>query len=60
MDKLEYENIILEIYIESTSIKIQPHHWGGGRQISMEGVALEYFNNDNIIRYADPPYSFYS
>ena len=26
-----------------TCIEIQSQHWGGNRQLSMEGIAVEYF-----------------
>ena len=26
-------------------IEIQSQHWGGNRQLSMEGIAVEYFTN---------------
>ena len=28
-----------------TSIEIQIQHWGGNRQLSVEGIAVEYFAN---------------
>ena len=33
-------------YSETTSLQIKPQHWGVERQISMESVDLDYFNND--------------
>ena len=39
-----------EKYSDSTSLKIQSQHWRGEHQLSMEGVALDYLNNDNIVR----------
>ena len=30
---------------ESTGIEIQSQHWVGYRQLSMEGVSIEYFPN---------------
>ena len=38
-----------EKYIESTSLQIKPLHWVGEPQLSMEGVVLDYFNNDKKI-----------
>ena len=37
-------------YSESTSLKIQYQHWVGKRQLFMEIVTLDYFNNDKIVR----------
>ena len=28
---------------EATSIEIHIQHWGGNRQLSIEGIAVEYF-----------------
>ena len=35
---------------ESIYLKIQPQNRGSERQITMEGVDLYYFNNENIVR----------
>ena len=32
-----------EKFNETTGIKIQSQHWGGNRQLSMEGIAIDYF-----------------
>ena len=32
-----------EKFSKATSIEIQSQHWGGNRQLSMEGIAVEYF-----------------
>ena len=50
-----YRDIILgKHYAEkcnkSTSLQIKPQHWGDKRQLSMEGISLEYNNNYTIIR----------
>ena len=34
-----------ENLIEASSFKIQPHNWDGGRQVSMEGVAVNQYKN---------------
>ena len=39
-----------EKYSDSTYLKTQSTHWGGEHQLSIEGVALDYFNNDRIVR----------
>ena len=44
--------IVIKDYAEnkaSTSLKIKSQHWGGGNQLSMESVALDFFNNNNIV-----------
>ena len=38
----------------STSLKIKSQHWGGGNQLSMESVALDFFNNNNIVIEVNP------
>ena len=32
-----------EKFSEATGIEIQSQHWGGNIQLSMEGIAIEYF-----------------
>ena len=32
-----------EKFSETTSIEIQSQHWGGNRQLSMEGISVECF-----------------
>ena len=39
----------MEIYNDLNSIQIQPHHWEGEHKLSMEGAALDYFKNDNVL-----------
>ena len=34
-----------EKFSETTGIYLQIQHWDGNRQISMEGIAVEYFTN---------------
>ena len=38
--KLKY---IIKKNIKTTGIEIQGQHWGGNRQLSMEGIAIECF-----------------
>ena len=45
--KLKKDNY--EIFSETTGIEIQRQHWGGNRQLSMEGIAVDYDPN-----YVDP------
>ena len=40
----------VEKYRESIYLKIQPQNRGSERQITMEGVDIYYFNNENIVR----------
>ena len=49
-----------ENYSESTSLQIQSQHWGGKLQLYMEVVALNYFNNYNIVREFNPSSVFHS
>ena len=37
---------------------MKPQHWGGERQLFTEGIALDYLNNDNIVRKVNPPSEF--
>ena len=37
-------------YSESKYLQIQSQHWGGERQLSMEVIDLEYFNNYDMVR----------
>ena len=53
METLEYKNIIQKIYSRSKSLLIQSQHWVSESQLSMEGVALDYFNNYYMVRGAD-------
>ena len=39
---------------ESTSLQVKSQHWGVHCQISTEGVALDYFNNDKIVIKVNP------
>ena len=39
----KFKNNYAEKISESTDIGIQSQHWGGNRQISMEGIAVKYF-----------------
>ena len=32
-----------EKFSKATGIEIQSQHWGGNRQLSIEGIAVEYF-----------------
>ena len=41
-------------------INNKPPHLGGGCQILMEGVALDYINNYNIVRQVNPLFELYS
>ena len=34
-----------EKFSKSTSIEIQSQHWGGNRKLSMEDIAVEYFQS---------------
>ena len=34
-----------EKFSKTTSIEIQGQHWDGNRQLSMDGIAVEYFTN---------------
>ena len=48
--KVDKENMKLKKYYaenfrEITGIEIQSQHWGGNMQLSMEGIAVEYFPN---------------
>ena len=48
LDNASKNNLKLRIdYAEkiskATSIEIQSQHWGGNRQLSMEGISVEYF-----------------
>ena len=40
---------MLKIYSKSIFIETQSKNWGGGSQLSMEGVDLDYSKNDNFI-----------
>ena len=45
-----------EKFSESTSLEIQSPHWGGNRQLSMEGIDVEYFPTSvyidkNVVKY---------
>ena len=33
-------------FSKKTGIEIQSQRWGGNRQLSMEGIAVEYFSNE--------------
>ena len=37
-----------------TGIETQSQHWGGNRQLSMEGITLEYFPNTKNIKNNEP------
>ena len=32
-------------FSKKTGIEIQSQHWGGNRQLSMEGISVKYFPN---------------
>ena len=34
-----------EKFSKTTGIEIKSQHWGGNRQLSMEGIAIEYLTN---------------
>ena len=34
-----------EKFSKTTGIEIQSQHWGGNRQLSMEGIDVEYFTS---------------
>ena len=37
------KEILCRKFRETTGIEIQSQHWGGNRQLSTEGIAVEYF-----------------
>ena len=49
-EEVQVKQFYAEKYSDSTSLKIQPQHWGGEHQLLTEVVALGYFNNNNIVR----------
>ena len=49
-----------ETFRETTVIETQSQHWGGNRQLYMEGIALEYFTGTDNIKINVSKYEFYS
>ena len=47
----KFKNNYAEKISESTDIGIQSQHWGGNRQISMEGIAVKYFSSSFVPGY---------
>ena len=35
---------------DAFSVKIKPHHWGGGLHFSMEGVAVNKYNTKDVFK----------
>ena len=44
-DNIQLKKDYAEKFIETTGIEIQSQHWGGNRNLSMEGIYIEYFPN---------------
>ena len=43
--KLKLKKYDADKFSEKTGIEIKGKNWGGNRQLSMEGIAVEYFPN---------------
>ena len=44
-NNIKLKKYYAEIFSETTSIEIKIQHKGRNRQLSMEGIAVEYFTN---------------
>ena len=59
-NNIKFKKDYAEKKSELTGIDIQTQHWGGNRQLSMEGIAVEYFSTSVNIGNKEEKYELHS
>ena len=60
MNKLKLKKDYDENFSKTTGKETQSQHWGGNRQLTTEGIAVEYFPNIDILGSNESKYEFHS